>query len=129
MRIGKRRAPQTPFITSMAWTSRGSATSSFYYSITVYNPDRPVLLCYSLRIPFLWPSRYGFRSWHSITYRRSKTLSRNRTISIYAVWADLVMLNLITIFLAVFHWVCMLVMDLFVIVTIMAPTHILIGQA
>ena len=30
---------QTPFITAMAWTSRSSATSPFYYSITVYNPD------------------------------------------------------------------------------------------
>jgi hypothetical protein len=32
-------SPQTPFITAMAWTSRGVATSSFYYSISVYNPD------------------------------------------------------------------------------------------
>jgi len=35
----KLTSSQTPFITSMAWTSRGVATSSFYYSITVYNPD------------------------------------------------------------------------------------------
>jgi hypothetical protein len=35
----KLTSPQTPFITSMSWTSRGPTTSSFNYSISVYNPD------------------------------------------------------------------------------------------
>jgi hypothetical protein len=33
------KSSHTPFIYTRSWSSRNSSTSSFYYSITVYNPD------------------------------------------------------------------------------------------
>ena len=33
------KSSHTPFIYASSWSSRNSSTSSFFYSITVYNPD------------------------------------------------------------------------------------------